>query len=133
MLQHLPRLLEIWRICAAYRLDTLIPADAALPLPVKLGLLVLRIHPAWWSNPVLTTYDDGERLRLALQDLGVLFIKLGQLLSTRADLLPPNLIAELSKLQDRVPAFDSTLAKQIVEQQLNAPLQDVISHFEEAP
>ena len=133
MLQHLPRLLEIWRICAAYRLDTLIPADAALPLPVKLGLLVLRIHPAWWSNPVLTTYDDGERLRLALQDLGVLFIKLGQLLSTRADLLPPNLIAELSKLQDRVPAFDSTLAKQIVEQQLNAPLQDVFSHFEEAP
>lgn len=129
----LPRLLEIWRICAAYRLDTLIPADAPVPLPVKLGLLLLRIHPAWWSNPVLTTYDDGERLRLALQELGVLFIKLGQLLSTRADLLPPNWIAELSKLQDRVPPFDSLLATQIIEQQLNAPLADIFSSFEQTP
>lgn len=133
MLQHLPRVLEIWRIGAAYRLDTLIPADAPIPLPIKMALLLFRLHPAWWSNPVLSTYDDGERLRLALQDLGVLFIKLGQLLSTRADLLPPHIIAELSKLQDRVPPFANDIALTIVGQELQAPIDSVFSRFDETP
>ncbi len=133
MLQHLPRLLEIWRICAAYRLDTLIPADAPIPVSIKMAVLLFRLHPAWWSNPVLSTYDDGERLRLALQDLGVLFIKLGQLLSTRADLLRPNVIAELSKLQDRVPPFANNIALTIVGQELQAPIDSVFSRFDETP
>lgn len=133
MLQHLPRLLEIWRICAAYRLDTLIPADAPIPVSIKMAALLFRLHPAWWSNPVLNTYDDGERLRLALQDLGVLFIKLGQLLSTRADLLPPHVIAELSKLQDRVPPFANDIALTIVSQELQSPIESVFSRFDETP
>ncbi len=133
MLQHLPRLLTIWRICASYRLDTLIPRDTPLPIPVKLLLLALRLHPAWWSTPVLSTYDDGERLRLAIEELGVLFIKLGQLLSTRSDLLPPNLIHELSKLQDNVPPFAIDTAKAIIERELKAPISDYFSRFDDEP
>ena len=61
MLAHLPRLLVLWRIIAGYRLDTLIPADAPVPLGVRLVLLLVRLHPAWWSaTPMLGTYDDGE-------------------------------------------------------------------------
>jgi ubiquinone biosynthesis protein len=133
MLKHLPRLLTIWRICASYRLDTLVPRDAPIPLPVRLLLLALRLHPAWWSTPVLSTYDDGERLRLAIEELGVLFIKLGQLLSTRSDLLPPNIINELAKLQDSVPPFAIDIAKTIIVQELNAPISEVFSRFDDEP
>lgn len=133
MLQHLPRLLTIWRICASYRLDTLVPRDAPIPLPVRLLLLAIRLHPAWWSTPVLSTYDDGERLRLAIEELGVLFIKLGQLLSTRSDLLPPNIINELAKLQDSVPPFAIDTAKTIIVQELKAPLSEVFSRFDDEP
>ncbi|MEN9430734.1 MAG: 2-polyprenylphenol 6-hydroxylase [Pseudomonadota bacterium] len=133
MLKHLPRLLTIWRICASYRLDTLVPRDTPIPLPVRLLLLALRLHPAWWSTPVLSTYDDGERLRLAIEELGVLFIKLGQLLSTRSDLLPPNIISELAKLQDSVPPFAIDTAKAIIVQELKAPLSEVFSRFDDEP
>jgi len=133
MLKHLPRLLTIWRICASYRLDTLVPRDAPIPLPVRLLLLALRLHPAWWSTPVLSTYDDGERLRLAIEELGVLFIKLGQLLSTRSDLLPPNIINELAKLQDSVPPFAIDTAKALIVQELNAPISEVFSRFDDEP
>ncbi|MBP8111623.1 MAG: 2-octaprenylphenol hydroxylase [Agitococcus sp.] len=133
MLKHLPRLLTIWRICASYRLDTLVPRDTPIPLPVRLLLLALRLHPAWWSTPVLSTYDDGERLRLAIEELGVLFIKLGQLLSTRSDLLPPNIINELAKLQDSVPPFAIDTAKAIIGQELKAPLSEVFSRFDDEP
>ena len=134
MLAHLPRLLVLWRIIAGYRLDTLIPADAPVPLGVRLVLLLLRLHPAWWSaTPMLGTYDDGERLRKALEEMGPLFIKLGQLLSTRRDLLPPGLLDELSKLQDRVPPFPSETAKLIVERELGGPVEQFFSRFDEAP
>ena len=133
MLAHLPRIMEIWRICASYRLDTLIPADAPLPMPVRTALLGLRLHPAWWATPVLSTYDDGERLRRAIEELGVLFIKLGQLLSTRADLLPPTVIAELSKLQDSVPPFAVDTVKTIIEKELAAPLGTHFSRFDDTP
>ncbi len=134
MLKHLPRLLTIWRICASYRLDTLIPADTPLPMPARLLLLALRVHPAWWSaTPMMGTYSDGERLRLAIEELGVLFIKLGQLLSTRADLLPPAVIAELSKLQDTVPPFAVDTLKDIVSRELNEPLTEIFSRFDDEP
>ncbi len=134
MLAHLPRLLVLWRIVAGYRLDTLIPADAPLPLGVRLVLLLVRLHPAWWSaTPMLGAYDDGERLRKALEEMGPLFIKLGQLLSTRRDLLPPGLLDELSKLQDRVPPFPSATARAMIEAELGGPLDQFFLRFDDAP
>ncbi len=75
----------------------------------------------------------GERVRLVLQDLGPSFIKLGQIASTRTDLLPPQVIAELKKLQDEVPPVPFEEIKTVVETSLGALLTDVYVSFEEKP
>ncbi|MGH7297923.1 MAG: ABC1 kinase family protein, partial [Polyangiaceae bacterium] len=74
-----------------------------------------------------------ERARLVLQDLGPSFIKLGQIASTRADVLPAELIVELKKLQDDVPAVPFDQIKEVVESSLGAPLADVYVSFDEKP
>ncbi len=78
----------------------------------------------------LTRY---ERIRLALEELGPTFIKLGQLLSTRPDLVPPSLAQELSKLQDKVPPFSFEQVREIIEGDLNQPLDKVFSEFDPRP
>lgn len=75
----------------------------------------------------------GVRLRKALEDLGPTFIKLGQLLSTRSDLLPPDIIAELTKLQDQVPAIPFEQIEQVVTTELGQPLEQIFSTFEPKP
>ena len=75
----------------------------------------------------------GERLRLALEELGPVFVKFGQALSTRPDILPPDVAAELTKLQDQVPPFDGQLAKQLVEEALGKPVEEMFEHFEIEP
>jgi ubiquinone biosynthesis protein len=71
----------------------------------------------------------GERLRLALEELGPIFIKLGQALSTRRDLLPHDIAEELARLQDRVPPFDGALARDIVERAYGKPITDTFREF----
>ena len=63
----------------------------------------------------------GERLRLALQELGPIFVKFGQAVSTRRDLLPEDIADELAKLQDRVPPFPGTVARGLDRARLRAP------------
>lgn len=75
----------------------------------------------------------GERLRMALEDLGPIFVKFGQILSTRQDLLPPDIGEELSQLQDNVPPFADNLARQIIEKSLEVPIEDVFSAFSKSP
>ena len=75
----------------------------------------------------------SERVRLAVEELGPTFIKLAQVLSTRPDLIPVEFAQELTKLQDQVPAFPFEQARQIVEEELKAPLVEKFPHFEEAP
>jgi ubiquinone biosynthesis protein len=67
----------------------------------------------------------GERLRLALEHLGPIFVKFGQMLSTRRDLLPPDVADELARLQDRVPPFPSDESARLVEKALGKPLSAV--------
>ncbi len=81
----------------------------------------------------LETYTRSERLRMALEELGPTFIKLGQILSTRADLLPGEIILELEKLQDNVPPFEFSQVKAIVEKDLKSPLDALFPSFEENP
>ena len=78
----------------------------------------------------LSTY---ERLRMALEELGPIFIKMGQVLSTRPDLVPVELLRELTKLQDKVPPFPFSQVKEIVEQELNASLDEIFLQFQESP
>lgn len=75
----------------------------------------------------------GERLRLALEELGPVFVKLGQALSTRPDVLPPGLALELAKLQDRVPPFSGDTARQVIERELGKPIDAIFSEFDPVP
>ena len=75
----------------------------------------------------------GERLRLALEELGPIFIKFGQALSTRRDLIPLDIADELAKLQDRVPPFDSALAVATIQRSLGLPLDAVFAAFDTTP
>lgn len=123
------RLFRIQRVVIRYRLDDLL---FALPLPW--WLLAARFVLPWrWLPRRKNELTRGARLRLALQDLGPIFIKFGQLLSTRRDLLPEDVADELMLLQDRVPPFDSAKAVALIESQLGAKISEVFSRFDVAP
>ncbi len=77
--------------------------------------------------------DLAVRIRLALEELGPTFIKLGQLLSTRPDLVPVRIAQELEKLQDQAPPFPAEAARRIIEQELRRPLEEVFSEFDPRP
>jgi ubiquinone biosynthesis protein len=77
--------------------------------------------------------NRGERLRMALEELGPVFIKFGQMLSTRPDLLPADIASELAKLQDEVPPFQEAQAIAIIEQSLGAPVGDLFAQFNATP
>ncbi|CAB5643933.1 ubiquinone biosynthesis regulatory protein kinase UbiB [Comamonas aquatica] len=75
----------------------------------------------------------GQRLREALEQLGPIFVKFGQVLSTRSDLMPPDVAEELAKLQDRVPPFDSQIAVDTIERNFRKPLDEIFVQFERTP
>ena len=76
---------------------------------------------------------DAVRLRLALENLGPVFVKFGQILSTRRDLLPVDYADELAKLQDQVPPFPSDIAVACIEASLNGRIEALFAHFEREP
>ncbi len=78
-------------------------------------------------------YSPEEHLRLAFEELGVTFIKLGQMLSVRPDLLPDSYVQELSKLQDRVPPVDSINIKKVIEEELGKSCEELFDYFEDEP
>ncbi len=75
----------------------------------------------------------GQRLREALEHLGPIFVKFGQVLSTRRDLLPPDIADELARLQDRVPPFPSAVAVATIERAFGKPLDQVFATFDHTP
>ena len=75
----------------------------------------------------------AERFRLVLEDLGPVFIKFGQMLSTRRDLLPDDVADELERLQDAVPPFSGQVAQQIIEKAFNQPIDEIVDEFEQEP
>jgi len=121
---RLTRFGKITRVALRYRLDTLI--EGQLPANLRWLTFPLRLLPA----PTLTA---GLRLRLALEALGPIFIKFGQMLSTRRDLLPSDIANELAKLQDRVPPFPDQQSIDIIEAGLGLKIGDVFSEFENTP
>lgn len=83
-----------------------------------------------FGNPALT---PPQHIRVAMEELGTTFIKLGQLLSTRPDLLPPEYLTEFAKLQDEAPPFDSDLARSVIESELNQPIEANFAAFDHKP
>ncbi|MCZ7357199.1 MAG: AarF/ABC1/UbiB kinase family protein [Candidatus Methanoperedens sp.] len=81
----------------------------------------------------LLVLSEAERLRLALEELGTTFIKFGQILSTRHDLIPPEYIEELSKLQDRVPPFEFAEVKKVIEREFGKNIEEIFLSFDPEP
>lgn len=129
MIPHVSRLLELWRIAAHYRLDTLFPAEE-LPEKARHVLSLIRMHPAAWSS---RERKNPLKLKEALEDMGPLAIKLGQLLSTRRDLIPPEVLQQLVLLQDKVKPFDNNVAKMRIQESLKADVNTLFARFDEQP
>ena len=129
MIPHVSRLLELWRIAAHYRLDTLFPAEE-LPEKARHALGVIRMHPAAWSS---RERKNPLKLKQALEEMGPLAIKMGQLLSTCRDLIPPEVLQQLVLLQDRVKPFGSDVAKMRIQESLKADVNTLFARFDEQP
>ncbi len=119
------RVLKIARIAIRYGLDDIVMSGLVTPRAAR---LVDRL--IFWRD---LSAPRGERLRRALEDLGPIFVKFGQVLSTRRDLMPTDIADELAKLQDRVPPFDSDLAIAQIKKSLGAHPDDLFAHFERDP
>ncbi|HTN33170.1 MAG TPA: ubiquinone biosynthesis regulatory protein kinase UbiB [Marinobacter sp.] len=124
---RLHRLFRITWVFCRYRLDTFLPL-AELPPALKLFFLLAPWH--LFPKPGL---DRGDRLRMALEELGPVFVKFGQILSTRRDLLPDDMADSLKMLQDRVPPFPSDIARNIIETSLGAPVTELFREFSSEP
>lgn len=127
LLGEICRFYLIIRVMLSYGLDELIP-KTWLTLPLRLGRKLL----FWISNnhPKLTL---GQRLRLAMQELGPVWIKFGQMLSTRRDLFPLVIVDQLAMLQDRVQPFDGALARVYIERSMGQPLENWFDDFQQVP
>jgi len=126
-LKVVPRVMRVASVLLAYRLDELVDA-AHLFRPLKL----IRPFVARPRTDV-THLSRGARLRLALTELGPIFVKAGQVLSTRRDLVPADIADELAQLQDQVPPFPGSEARAIIEQELKAPITALYTSFDETP
>ncbi|MGC4029101.1 MAG: ubiquinone biosynthesis regulatory protein kinase UbiB [Steroidobacteraceae bacterium] len=124
----LARLIAIHRTIARYRL---IDYTEGTSLHGQLRLIEA-LSPWLWLQGSRRG-SRGERLRLALQELGPVFVKFGQAISTRRDLLPPDVADELVKLQDQVPPFDGDVARTLIEEALGRPVGEVFRYFDTTP
>ncbi|MEP4377949.1 MAG: 2-polyprenylphenol 6-hydroxylase [Alphaproteobacteria bacterium] len=128
-LRNIFRLIAIARTLARY--DALFPADW---LPATGGLVfAARVLSGFRTAPGIRDLRPGERLARALQDLGPSFIKFGQMLSTRPDLVGESIANDLSSLQDRLPPFSSAAARAAIEAEFDRPVADMFEHFEDTP
>jgi ubiquinone biosynthesis protein len=122
------RLLQIQRVLVRHGLDEIILATH-LFRPLRFAFY---LSPATWFERQKGG-TRGERIRLALEELGPIFVKFGQAISTRRDLLPPDVADELEKLQDRVPPFPGSEARAIIEGAYGRPVTEVFAEFDETP
>lgn len=121
------RLAKILRTVGRYRLDEFIDMERLPGLP----RMALAISP--WRLYQAPDLPRGVRLRRALEELGPVFIKFGQMLSTRRDLLPEDIADELAKLQDDVPPFPEQQSIAIIEKALGKPVGELYASFEAKP
>lgn len=126
-LKQLFRIIKINRVLTHYRIDQMVLSGTKYRWLMPLNMLL----PWNWRSK--SDASRGERIRLALEELGPIFIKLGQALSTRKDLLPQDISVELTKLQDDCPPFDESHSKQLIEQALKEPVESAFARFDPVP
>ncbi|MBM1143930.1 ubiquinone biosynthesis protein UbiB [Alcanivorax sp. ZXX171] len=121
------RLFVVVHVACRYRLFSLLPRHPARPLLLFFQYLM----PASWLGT--GGLSEGDRVRLALERLGPIFIKFGQLMATRRDMLPPEWTEALARLQDDVTPFQGADARALVEAALPRPLDQVFADFDDVP
>jgi len=126
-LRLLFRILHINLVLFRHGLEEVL-LDVPLFRPIRFILFLMPWH---WFRKLETSH--GARIRRALEDLGPIFVKFGQALSTRRDLLPEDIADELAKLQDQVPPFDGAIAQEIIEKALKKPVSEAFSEFSVEP
>ena len=125
LLMRLFRLLKIAAVASRFGLDEMVLEHEPTGRLVRLSNTL-----QFWRT---LTAPRAERLRLALEALGPIFVKFGQVLSTRRDLMPTDIADELAHLQDRVPPFDSALALKEIEKAYGRPAHEVFAEFDPVP
>ncbi len=125
-LRNLLRALVIFWTFARYGLDDLALSGLHQHRRARWLRSLVRMGRSWQQ-------PRGERLRLALEHLGPIFVKFGQVLSTRRDLVPPDIATELAKLQDRVPPFPASDSRRLVEQAFGRPIEVLFARFDAEP
>jgi ubiquinone biosynthesis protein len=127
-LRVLVRLVEIQRVLLRHGLDDYVRATH-LYRPLR---FLFFLSPGVWFERRRQA-SRGERLRLALEELGPIFVKFGQAVSTRRDLLPADIADELARLQDRVPPFPGELARELIGRAYGQPVEQVFREFDTTP
>jgi ubiquinone biosynthesis protein len=125
--RHLRRYQQIGRILTRYGFGYVL-TQLGVERAITPGLERLR-----FSSSEILRATPAERVRMVVEELGPTFIKLGQILSTRGDILPPDFVRELEKLQDTVPPTDFSLIQAQVEKELQKPLDQVFPTFDPVP
>ncbi len=129
MFNRIKRLYTIQKVLLTYGIDELL-LDRKPSTVLK---LLSSISPDRWRNDKTRSLPRGERLRRSLEELGPVFVKFGQMLSTRRDLLADDIAIELALLQDQVPPFPSSQSITCIEDSLGASVTELFAQFESAP
>lgn len=127
LIRILFRILQVLHIIGKHRLDTFLPNQTVF-LPLK---IMLRLIPSAWFKQ--SPSDSEEAIKNTFVELGPVFIKLGQMLSTRHDLFDDHITEQLVALQDNVPAFDAQQARTIIEKELKANIAELFTTFNMTP
>lgn len=127
-IKNIKRIRETIQILLKYGFEDIVTSTPLQNLiPKNMRLKWLR------QNRSVFEYSRWERIRMVAEEMGPSFVKLGQIISNRPDILPEPLIIELTKLQEKVPPFDLATARRIVEEETGKPLEETFSYFEEVP
>ena len=126
--RHANRYLEIIKVLTKYGFEDVV-SQSRLESVIDFGRKVVFRK----ADLTITSFSRWERMRLVLEELGPAFIKFGQIMSTRPDLISLELIPELKKLQDAVPPFSEAKAVSLIEQELRKPISEIFEKFSSTP
>lgn len=124
------RLFKITKVVIKYRLDDLLFDIPILPFWVR---IFKKFLPWRWFRRKPLSISRGDRIRLSFEELGPVFVKFGQMLSTRQDLLPADILSSLASLQDNVPPFPTEQSISLIESQLGMKVSEAFSQFNYQP
>lgn len=129
-IKNINRIQQVVRLLLRYGFQDIV---LNTPLRKRLPQKQKQVAEAYPDRPLDSDTRRWENIRIIIEELGPTFIKLAQVLSNRPDLLPAALINEFEKLQDKVPPFETSLARSIIEVEIGKPISEIFSYFDDLP